>query len=1371
MRQFYTILLILCCLVVDIEITQAQITLSNRELTYDKVDLSISLYQVDSGFPSNNVQGLVQSKDGFIYLSSIDGLLQFDGHEFRKFFPSNITEPIGLALLHPNLDGWNNIWSLNEGYSNLYRFDGTNFDSYPSFWYDRSVNDYIITNNGNVLLANEQGLFEYQEEVSQSGFSLLIDEPIVDLFKDSSGKRSFYQSEKALYEYSYGSLKRLFTIDFRSLFPNWEDRVHIFMIDSQRFFLHINELLVRLEYDEDGKVQIFELLDDVTHVNYSGPDTFHIVRKADVYEYDSMSSRLSIKETDVEVDEFIYGTLDLIVAKGEGDLPDYSIYAYKDEVIVGSNKISGLPGVNHIMIDQQGIIWVSTGRMGVVKIRRNQIKNVQYPNLPMNSYSITEWNNKIVGSSESGIFYVDSNEHEITYYENINGLPKDYVSFVYTNKNGDLLASPYRKGIWVYNSELKNWEELKNLNEAFDQEFIRIHTVLESASGDFIAARQGIVSTYDWQNFSLLIEPEDVSATAIQAISFWDDNQLLMATDHNGIWKLKSDGTVAKLDNKEIELDNIQQIFVHSKDTLFLAGWNRGIRRIVVDTVNFSVLDFKDLSTENGLLNNYTHAFIEDDRDYLWFSTNGGLGRISVSNLNGFLDGKIDLQLNWFGKGDGLGNEEFNGGLGNSLFQDSNRNFWFSNQDGLVVVDPNQFNTEWITNPYQVSIERFYSESGYIETLKVDTLTLPIGDRRIAFFYSLPDYIQQPIDYNYKINGLDSDWISNGTRRVAVYSDIPPGTHTFLVKSKLLGGDHTVDELTLIVPSYYFEEAWFQWLVFFLLMGMVILGFSFQAKRLKKWKDLNLLVEKTLFEKERLFHSIAHELRTPLTLILHPLERLLTRNSGSTNDKSLKELLRAHKNVHRLKELIDQISDIRKITSDGKLPMSLEPLLLSDHIHDLLSDYVEWSEYVNIRIEYKIDPIRDAVALDKKGFDRIFSNLVMNAIRYNYENGIVRVELIDAFDKVRLRISNQGKGIDPADLPHIFDYLYQGEHAKSLKGTGIGLYLVNYWVKAMKGSIEVQSKLDDWTIFTVTFPKAGETVQRQSASGFQVLSLNNDREQNKHMVKNQIWAREISDGSNQLLQNNAIIYDPKRPTILMVDDDRDILESMALNLIDDYNIRVANDGQQAIQLIEKFEFDLLITDLRMPVISGIELVKLMRNRLGSKHMPVIYYSAIAKHDLNREGLSTGADIYLNKDVSVNEFMYTVKETLNREERINSFDDVITDDTPKDQELIAKVEAIVLRHLSDKSLKAEWIAEQLFISRAGLYRKWTEVSTISLNDYIRMIRIREAKLIILNNPDTSLQFVASSVGYSSYAYFSSQFKKETGFSPAHLRKNP
>jgi signal transduction histidine kinase/AraC-like DNA-binding protein len=1049
------------------------------------------------------------------------------------------------------------------------------------------------------------------------------------------------------------------------------------------------------------------------------------------------------------------GGLDIVAVNKRNELI-FPVYYSLGVLYVRGKEVKGISDVTSILIDEEGIIWVSTGRMGLFKIRSNRIKNYIYPDGTLNSYSIAELNNRIIASSEYGITELDSSKNQLNRILKPSelGLPNATLGFTFVTKAGRWLISPIRSGLWEFNETLNRWFPLNSYNDIAGEYTVR--GIIETDWGSIIFGVDALIYTKDWTEFSMIIHKNDLDQDQIRSIAQLDRNRIIIGTRKSGLWLLDSKLEIKKLLTKQEQITQIRYIEVASEDTLYLAGWNRGIRRVLLDSLQ-NITEVRSFTTKNGLPNNDTHTLKIDKYGYIWVSSNGGLGRMKREVIDLFFDHGIRPKFQWFGQNDGIANQEFNGGTNNTVFQDSKERLWFANQDGLILIDNNELDHTIPSNPYKLTIDRVYIENRYQNTARIDTLSLELGERRVAFFYGLPDYTNRIVNYEYRLDGLDEDWIYNSSRKAAIYSELNPGTHTFEVRS-ISSDDSTpaTATMTVVVPHYLYEKSWFQLLLGGVLLSVLLFIFIYQSKRLVEWRRLNKQEQKANEEKQKLFDGIAHELRTPLSLVIHPLERILLSYEGKkdTNEVTTKkEIETSLKNAERLNFLVDQISDIRQISLNNKLPVKIEPLALTTYFYDLLNDYVDMGNSLDVVIEYNIPRSTEVYFVDKKGIDRIFNNLMMNAIRYNKKNGTVRVQVIEKGGQCHLVISNQGKGITSKDLPHIFDYLYQGDNASNSRGSGIGLFLVKYWADELGAEIKVDSETDEWTTFTVSF-KSDENISENILLG----SVGFDR-------------LPLGSRANQDLENPLVKGPKGSQVVLLVDDEIDVLESLSSSFKEYFTIWRANNALNALEIVNREQIDLIITDIKMPTMSGPELVLKIRGAEKNTHIPVIYYSALTSRDISRDGLNTGADIFVSKTASLLELKTIVEDTVVREKRILKIENKVNA-TESTNDLVLEVEQIVLRHLSDKDLKVDWIADQLFMSRANLYRKWKEVSDISLNDYIKNIRIEEAKHIILSDPAISSSMLANLVGYSSPAYFVKQFEKEVGVKPNEYKiKNP
>lgn len=1331
-----------------------QVIFSQRTLDFDHTIFSIEQFGVNEGLPSNNVIGVTQSRNGHLFMGTINGLARYNGHDFTEFNPSDYNVFVGQELQYPVVDRWKNVWATNQNKAQLLRFDMENYNAYPNYWSSSGEDDFLVTNNGHVLIVNDRGVHKYIQGDTDA-FQLIQNDPSIDLFTNALGDRSFLLTSKAFYEWVEDEFVKRFDVEGEKLLDTLRNNPTLFYINDEQLFAHDGSslYLIDLSSPTDPISKLIEK--SVKSVKYKSKTSIQAIINSDLVEIDfELNRKIKVESIYTNIDAFKPG-LDVVAVNRQNESV-FSVYYSLGVLYLKGHEVKGISDVTSILIDEEGIIWVSSGRMGLFKIRTNKIKNFIYSDRALNSYTIAEFNNRIVASSDFGIMEFDSSKNQLKriFKPNERGLPKATLGFTFVTKAEQLLVSPIDEGLWEYNKIENEWFPLDSYNEIAGMYTVR--GVVETEWGCLIFGLDGLVHTKDWDEFSMVIDKEDLSEDQIRSIAQLDSNRIIIGTRDSGLWVLDSTLEINKLASIEKPIDHIRYIEVASPDTFYLGGWNRGIRRVLLDSLQ-NIKEINSFKTNNGLPNNDIHTLIMDKNGYLWVSSNGGMGRVKRKDLDLFFDEGFTPKFEWFGQNDGIVNQEFNGGTTNAVFRDSNERLWFANQDGIILVDTDELEKTIPTTPYKLTIDRVYIEDEYQNTARIDTISLKLGDRRIAFFYGLPDYTNSIINYEYRLNGIDENWIYNSSRKAAIYSELKPGIHTFEVRAiPINDSTPAIATMTVVVPHYLYEKSWFQILLGGILLSVLLFTFTYQSKRLVEWRRLNVQEQKANEEKQRLFDGIAHELRTPLSLVIHPLERIQqnykTKKTG-TEDIIKKDIETSLKNAGRLNYLVDQISDIRQISLNNNLPVKIEPIVLTTYFFDLLNDYVDMGDSLDVIIEYNIPTSSEVYFVDKKGIDRIFNNLIMNAIRYNQVNGKVRIQVVEEAEQCHLIIANQGIGIAPKDLPYIFDYLYQGDNASNSKGSGIGLFLVKYWADEMGAELKVESEPYEWTTFTVSFTREENIIAKLPLDevSFEQLPLN---------------SRNI-----QSLASPVVKGPEGSQIILLVDDEIEVLESLSSSFKSYFTIWRANNALDALEIVNREQVELVITDIKMPSMNGPKLVAKMRETEKNNHIPVIYYSALTSRVISRDRLNTGADIFVSKTISLNDLMKIVEDVLLREKRI-SLTSKNVNKSGSISDLKQEIEQIVLRHLSDKDLKADWIADQLYMSRAKLYRKWKEISDVSLNDYIKSLRIKEAKYLLLNDPNISSHMLANLVGYSSSTYFVKQFEKEVGVKPSDYKiKNP
>lgn len=459
-----------------------------------------------------------------------------------------------------------------------------------------------------------------------------------------------------------------------------------------------------------------------------------------------------------------------------------------------------------------------------------------------------------------------------------------------------------------------------------------------------------------------------------------------------------------------------------------------------------------------------------------------------------------------------------------------------------------------------------------------------------------------------------------------------------------------------------------------------------------------------------------------------------------------------HRNGYRLKNLIDQILEVSKLNADA-IRLRLRPTNLEQLTRQVCGQFQSLLDQKGIELEIQTSLADELIYVDKEAWERIVINLISNAIKFSDKGSTILVRMIDNEKSVNVIIQDSGKGIPKEELENIFDYLYQVEGDRSAEGTGIGLFLVKGLIERMRGSISVESKTNEGTTFTLSLLKGYNHFEPSD-------SLSHDVLESELIVSRKIF---------QLQHHSTITSRPSEPgeCILIVEDNDDFRNYLDSSLSESYKTELAKNGKEALELIEKVTPDIVISDLMMPVLGGLEFVKKLRKKEHLLHLPVIFLSAKDQETDVQMGLSTGADIYLTKPIRTSTLLSQIEAVLRRERVLkNSYNKPKTQKS--EPEFLAVVRDFIYRQMGNPGLNVDMLAEALFMSRSKFYRQWRTVSKDSITDYIKKVRFEEAR-VLLGEKKFSIHDTALAVGFSDPNYFSTSFKNEYGYPPSELLK--
>lgn len=552
--------------------------------------------------------------------------------------------------------------------------------------------------------------------------------------------------------------------------------------------------------------------------------------------------------------------------------------------------------------------------------------------------------------------------------------------------------------------------------------------------------------------------------------------------------------------------------------------------------------------------------------------------------------------------------------------------------------------------------------------------------------------------------------------------------------------------------------------------GQIIKNSQMQREAMIQMKEAEIAELKSRF-----FTNISHEFRTPLTLILGPAEKLL---SESQSDDILKQAGLIKRNAIRLLGLINQLLDLSKLEAGKlKLEASLSNIVL--FIKGVTQSFESLAEQKDIMLKVVAEKENMEIYFDKEKMVKILSNLLSNALKFTPEDGLIEISIKETKKLpnagfIEIKVKDNGIGIPEEELPKLFERFYKVEtsQAKKYGGTGIGLALTKELVELHQGFITVSSNLGDGSEFTIELPPGKDHLNVDEIikeSEFESAVILNE-------VKN-LTAFNIADSSSQVPQNDIEITDDKM-IILIVEDNADVRDYIKDSFENEFVYEEAVNGEQGLRKAEKLIPDLIISDIAMPVMDGIELTGRLKSDEKTSHIPIILLTGKSGQESKLEGLETGADDYLTKPFDTKELHVRIRNLINNRRKLQekySKSDFVAIKRGEEKKLnnleekfMFKVLEVIENHISEEEFGIEQFGKEVGMSRVQLHRKLKALSGKSASNYLRSVRLAKAKKMI-EEQKGNVSEIAYSVGFASPQYFTKCFREEFGCSPSELIK--
>jgi signal transduction histidine kinase/DNA-binding response OmpR family regulator len=756
------------------------------------------------------------------------------------------------------------------------------------------------------------------------------------------------------------------------------------------------------------------------------------------------------------------------------------------------------------------------------------------------------------------------------------------------------------------------------------------------------------------------------------------------------------------------------------------------------------------------LRDNQVFKVLQDDSGVLWISTSRGL--ISLDPVTG--------QAKVFGNENGLLSDQFNY---NSAFKDRNGRLYFGTVKGMISFNPSSLVENKIVPPVYITGIQINNQdpdltdpgSPLRQTIQYSKkITLPYNSSNITIEAAALSYSMPALNaYTYKMEGLDKDWTTIETNRKIYYTKLQPGHYTFKIKGSngdKLWNNHVTQLNIRVLPPWW--GSWWAYIIY----AMAILGIGFIIFRyyyLAMTEKSQRLIKTLEIEKERevynakieFFTNVTHEIRTPLTLIKLPIEKLL--KSSSKDAKLHEHLTMIEKNTNRLIHLTNQLLDFRKAEANN-YTLNFVRTDINDLLRQLFVTYKPIAEEKKLSFRLEIPRITLLAYVDAEALRKIIGNLLSNAIKYADHSISVKLLPFNSDDNLfHIEFRNDGFIIPYELKDKIFEPFFRLKETEKMAGTGIGLPLSRSLAELHKGTLELKHPTGNNNLFLLSIPVHQETE----------IDLNE-----YETIESSGAAEEDEDVSYEGAMHES--------SILIVEDNKEITRFLEKELHSTYNIFSATDGQEALQILSDQHIDLVISDIMMPVMDGIELSKSIKTNIEYSHIPIILLTARNTITSKIEGLESGADAYIEKPFVMEHLIAQISSLLSNRNHIKEYyahsplahiRGVAC--TKADTSFLEDLQKVIDENIIDKDLDVDMLSRMMNMSRSSFYRKIKGLINLTPNELICISRLKIAAELLAKG-NYKINEVANMVGYDQTSNFSRDFNKQFGVTPSHYVNN-
>ncbi|GAA3568700.1 hybrid sensor histidine kinase/response regulator transcription factor [Snuella lapsa] len=944
-----------------------------------------------------------------------------------------------------------------------------------------------------------------------------------------------------------------------------------------------------------------------------------------------------------------------------------------------------------------------------------------------------------------------------------------YIQTMAEDGNGNIWLGTYQNGLWVYNPKTNLFRKIHStkapspdIRTIFKDSKNRIWVALSNTLNVYNSDQQ-LLATFNYNDNGLF-------GKTCMAINEDEHGTIWIGLNINKLYSFNENPEDLKksyftkhnffIENPEdLRHPNVHAIKPDYQGSLWILT---SLGKLI--KYNLKSHSFESYADNKHLRSIFIASVLVDDPDNLWLSSTNGIHHYNI---------KKD-ELRSYYHTDGFHNISF---VRRSDFKDSHGILYFGGDNGANAFLPSEIEkNDTAAKLYLNDIEILNKPAGNIIPDQVKNGVEYVKDLQLSYdqssfsfkFSALGNLINTDYHYAYRLNGFDNEWIASRDLRTATYTNIPYGNYTFEVKAGTKIDEWNIEPISI---NLFIKPPWWHsplaYVLYFILGSLIMYSIMVWLKlknklRIETWQNNK---EKELYAlKMNFFAKMSHEIQTPLTLIMGPISDMLKRANDNGNELLNQRLMMINNNARRLSRIAMELMTVRN-KELGKLRVYASKNNLVKDLKRIALSFSEQARFKNINFIQQFPQHDINIWYDIDKIEHVIYNLISNAFKFTPAEGTISLRVVfhEMDELVKIMVQDSGPGIPKDELQDVFKLFYQSDLGKHNRGIGIGLALTKELIDLHKGEINVTSSPENGTCFCVKLSSKDNIFT----------------EDEKIFTKDSTMISDSIEDEFKTLETNFIIKinqeSSKKHTLLIVEDNIEMQMFLRDVLSSNFNLLIAANGKEGISLAEKQNPDLIISDIMMPIIDGLEMCKHLQKKKATAHIPIILLTAENSSYAKIKGLQTGAIEYIKKPFNFYELQLKINNILKtKENTISKYkSDVISNpdnikEPTKDDLFMKRLIKELNKQLENPEFKLEDLPKVFNMSYSVIYRKFQEISGKTLIDLVKSLRLKRAAILISQN-GYSISEVAYMVGYKDPKYFTKSFKEEFGIPPASFKR--